>query len=58
MSTLNPEHVKTVMSVINKGPYIRHLSMSVKEMGKGYAVVEARIGNEHMHPFGRIHGGA
>ena len=25
--------------------------MPVKEMGKGYAIVEAKIGNAHMHPF-------
>jgi uncharacterized protein (TIGR00369 family) len=58
MVSLNPEHVKAVIKVINQGPYIRYLSMPVKEMGKGYAIVEAKIGNEHMHPFGRIHGGA
>jgi uncharacterized protein (TIGR00369 family) len=58
MGTLNPEHIKTVIKLINKGPYIKYLSMCVKEMGKGYCVVEAKIGHEHMHPFGRIHGGA
>ena len=27
-------------------------------MGIGYSVVELKVGNEHLHPFGRIHGGA
>jgi uncharacterized protein (TIGR00369 family) len=31
--------------------------MPVKEMGIGYSIVELRVGNEHMNPFGGIHGG-
>ena len=58
MGSLNPEHVKAVLKAINQGPYLKHLSMPVKEMGIGYSVVELKVGNEHLHPFGRIHGGA
>jgi len=57
MRELNPEHVKTVINIINQGPYFRHLSMSVREMGMGYSVVEIDIGNEHLNPFGGLHGG-
>jgi uncharacterized protein (TIGR00369 family) len=54
---LNPKHVEAVISVINQGPYFRHLTMPVKEIGMGYSIVELHIGNEHLNPFGGLHGG-
>ncbi len=57
MPELNPEHVKAVIDVINQGPYFRHLSMFVREIGLGYSAVELDIGNEHLNPFGGLHGG-
>lgn len=57
MPSLNPAHVKAVIDAINQGPFFRHLSMPVKEMGIGYCIVELQIGNEHLNPFGGIHGG-
>jgi uncharacterized protein (TIGR00369 family) len=58
MATLNPDHVQAVIAAINQGPYFKHLSMPVKEMGIGYSIVELKVGNEHLNPFGGIHGGA
>lgn len=55
---LNPDHVQAVIQAINEGPYFKHLSMPIKEMGVGYSIVELGIGNEHLNPFGGIHGGA
>jgi len=55
---LNTDHVQAVIKAINQGPYFKHLSMPVKEMGIGYSIVELKVGNEHMNPFGGIHGGA
>ncbi|HUL28881.1 MAG TPA: PaaI family thioesterase [Thermodesulfobacteriota bacterium] len=57
MADLNPVHVQMVMEAINRGPFFRHLSMPVKELGKGYSLVELDIGNEHLNPFGGLHGG-
>ena len=57
MSKLNPKHVQTVIDIINRGPYFRHLSMPVKDIGMGYSFVELEIGNEHLNPFGGLHGG-
>jgi uncharacterized protein (TIGR00369 family) len=57
VANLNPDHVKAVLKAINEGPYFRHLSMQVKEMGLGYSVVELEIQREHFNPFGAIHGG-
>lgn len=58
MPKLNPQHVKAVISAINDGPFFKHMSMRVTEIGVGYAVVVIEIGKEHMNPFGGLHGGA
>ena len=58
MPELNPEHLKAVISVINKGPFFKHMSMRVTELSVGFAVVVIEIGREHMNPFGGLHGGA
>ena len=57
MASLNIEHVQAIIEAINQGPYFKHLSMPVKEIGTGYSIVEIEMGNEHLNPFGGIHGG-
>lgn len=57
MKTLNPDHIKAVLDLINQGPYFRLLSMKVSGMGKGFAKVEMDIENKHLNPFGGVHGG-
>ncbi len=57
MSELNPKHVEAVMTMINQGYYFKHLSMFVKDIGMGYSLVEVDIGDEHLNPFGGLHGG-
>lgn len=58
MPELNPEHVKAVIRAINDGPFFKHMSMRVTEIGVGYSVAVIEIGKEHMNPFGGLHGGA
>ncbi len=58
MTSLNPDHVEAVIKAINQGPFFKHLSMTVKEIGIGYSNVELKVGTEHLNPFGGIHGGA
>ena len=57
MPELNPEHLKSVIDIINKGPFFIHMSMRVTELGVGYSKVVAEIGKKHMNPFGALHGG-
>ena len=57
MAKLNPKHVEAVLKFINKGPYFRHLSLDIKDMGPGTSLVELDIGREHLNPFGGLHGG-
>jgi len=54
----NPDHLKAVINAINDGPFFKHMSMRVTEIGVGYSVVVIEIGREHMNPFGGLHGGA
>jgi acyl-coenzyme A thioesterase PaaI-like protein len=51
---LNPDHLKAVISAINMGPFFKHMSMRVTELGVGYAVVVIEIGREHMNLFGGV----
>jgi hypothetical protein len=53
----NPAHLKAVISAINTGPFFKHLSIRVTEIGVGYSVVVMKIGKKHMNPFGGLHGG-
>ena len=57
MSELNPEHLTSVIEIINKGPFFRHMSMMVTELGVGYSKVVADLSRKHMNPFGALHGG-
>ena len=57
MGKLNPAHINAVMEAINKGPFFKHLSMTVKDLGVGSCLVELEVGNEHLNPFGALHGG-
>lgn len=58
MEELNPAHLKAVVDLINRGPFFRHLSMVVTELGPGYSKVELTVSKQHMNPFGGLHGGA
>ncbi len=57
MPELNPRHVQMVIDIINRSPYFRHLSMPVKDIGIGYSLVELDVRDEHLNPFGGLHGG-
>ena len=57
MPELNPEHFRAVISAINDCPFFKHMSMEVTEIGIGYSVVVAEIRENHMNPFGGLHGG-
>jgi hypothetical protein len=48
MTSLNPDHVEAVVKAINQGPFFKHLSMAVKEIGIGYSNVELNVGTEHL----------
>lgn len=57
MSKLNPEHIKSVIEMINKAPFFVNMSMKVTKLGIGFAEVEVNITERHKNPFGGVHGG-
>ena len=57
MTQLNPAHIHTVIQAINKGPYFKLLSMPITQLGIGFSVMEIKLENKHLNPFGGIHGG-
>lgn len=54
---MNPDHVEAVLAFINESPYFKLLSMTVREIGTGYSLVEVAVGDKHLSPFGLVHGG-
>lgn len=57
MQRINPEHIKVIMEIINKGPYFILLNMVVKDLGVGYCLMECDLEKKHWNPFGTVHGG-
>ena len=57
MGELNPSHVEAVIRLINGSPYFQLLSMEVRELGRGTALVEIDIDRKHLNPYGGLHGG-
>ncbi|WP_054694613.1 PaaI family thioesterase [Desulfosarcina cetonica] len=57
MRKLNPDHLSSVIGIINDCPFFKHMSMRVMEIGIGYSIVAATILKNHMNPFGGLHGG-
>lgn len=58
MSQINQQHIDFVLASINQSPYFKHLSMKVTDMGIGHATVVMELTNQHLNPFGGVHGGA
>ncbi len=57
MRLINPDHIKEVIDLINRGPYFQLLSMQIYELGIGYSKVLVDLERKHLNPFGGIHGG-
>ncbi len=57
MRQINPDHVERLVQAINAAPYFQLLSMRVRELGLGYAVVEIDASEKHLNPLGGVHGG-
>jgi uncharacterized protein (TIGR00369 family) len=57
MKKINPEHIKALINLINRGPYFELLAMEVFELGVGYSIVKINLEKKHMNPFGIAHGG-
>ena len=57
MRQINPEHIGSLLHLINNGPYFKLLAMDVCELGTGYAMLKVDLQKKHHNPFGIVHGG-
>ncbi|MGD2271420.1 MAG: PaaI family thioesterase [Desulfobacterales bacterium] len=57
MKTPNPEHVESLVGLINRSPYFKLISMRACEIGVGFSRFEIDLGKKHLQPFGLVHGG-
>ncbi len=57
MRKLNPKYAETVANLVNGCPYFTLLSMSIRHVEIGHALLDIDLENKHLQPFGAVHGG-
>ncbi|MFQ6078096.1 MAG: PaaI family thioesterase [Thermodesulfobacteriota bacterium] len=57
MRNLNPQYVEAVSALVNRCPYFTLLSMSIRDIGIGYSLLDIDVQNKHLQPFEAVHGG-
>ncbi|MCJ7748581.1 MAG: PaaI family thioesterase [Desulfobacterales bacterium] len=55
---LNPGYTEAVAMLVNRCPYFSLLSMEIKDLQWGTCLLEVELGEKHLQPFGKVHGGA
>jgi uncharacterized protein (TIGR00369 family) len=55
---LNPRYTEAVVVLVNQSPYFSLLSMEIKALQWGTCLLEVKLGEKHLQPFGMVHGGA
>ena len=57
MRRINPDYRAIACRMANESPYFKLLSMELKEFEVGESLLEIRLENKHLQPFGFVHGG-
>ena len=57
MRKLNPRYIEEIISVTNRCPYFKLLSMKIVELEIGRSLLEIDLKEKHLQPFGAVHGG-
>ena len=57
MKTLNAEYIERVNQLANRCPYFKLLSMKIRDVGRGFSILEIDLAEKHLQPFGLVHGG-
>ena len=55
---LNPGYTEAVAILVNRSPYFSLLSMEIKDLQWGICLMEVKLEEKHLQPFGMVHGGA
>lgn len=54
---LNPRYIEAVAMLLNRSPYFALLSMEIKDLQWGASLMEVKLEEKHLQPFGNVHGG-
>ena len=54
---LNAAYIKRVNQLVNRSPYFKLLSMKIRDVGRGFSILEIDLSEKHLQPFGMVHGG-
>jgi uncharacterized protein (TIGR00369 family) len=57
MRKLNPKHILKVAESINRCPYFSLLSMGIVSLTPGRSVLNLKVSEKHLQPYGIVHGG-
>jgi len=57
MKKLNPVFLAAIADSVNKSPYYAHTSMEIKEVDRGYCLMQLAVQKNHLQPYGMVHGG-
>lgn len=57
MRRINPAYMAAARETANQSPYFRLLSMELKQFEIGSSLVEISLRQDHLQPFGVVHGG-
>ena len=49
---INPKYTEAISNVVNQSPYFELLSMKIKDLEWGTALLEVDLGGKHLQPFG------
>jgi uncharacterized protein (TIGR00369 family) len=54
---LNPRYIEAVAMLANRSPYFALISMEIKDLQWGTSLMEVKLEEKHLQPFGNVHGG-
>ena len=55
--TLNEEHIKGLIKLVNQSPFFQLLSMTIEDMGVGFSRLQIELEHKHLSPYLAIQGG-
>ena len=53
----NPEYINEIKQLVRSSPFPIHMAMKLTDMDFDMATVELELDNNHLQPFGIVHGG-
>ncbi len=54
---LNPRYTEALAMLVNRCPFFSLLSMEIKDLQWGTSLLEVKLEEKHLQPFGMVHGG-